>query len=83
MCKSNYAVGCKSLIKILKKPHEYSTFLTLRPSQVQVLGKEKRAAIGSFLLVEATGLVVRFGFALHTDSSTTVASDSTRLTAPR
>ncbi|HJI47078.1 MAG TPA: hypothetical protein OIM00_06545 [Oscillospiraceae bacterium] len=47
------------------------------------MAKKKRAAIGSFSLVEATGLVVRFGFASHTDSSTTVASDSTRLTAPR
>lgn len=47
------------------------------------LAKKKEPQSALFSLVEATGLVVRFGFALHTDSSTTVASDSTRLTAPR
>ena len=35
------------------------------------------------VMVEATGLAVCFGCALHTNGSTTVASDSTRLTVPR
>ena len=39
----------------LKTVHR-TVFLTLRPSQVQVHGKEKRAANDSFSLVEATGL---------------------------
>ena len=43
--------------------------------------KEPQSAL--FSLVEATGLAVRCGCALHTNGSTTVASDSTRLTAPR
>ena len=47
------------------------------------LAKKKEPIAALFSLVEATGLVVRFGFASHTDSSTTVASDGTRLTAPR
>jgi len=43
--------------------------------------KEPQSAL--FPLVEATGLAVCCGCALHTNGSTTVASDSTRLTAPR
>ena len=43
--------------------------------------KEPQSAL--FSLVEATGLAVCCGCALHTNGSTTVASDSTRLTAPR
>ena len=82
--------GFATCIVILKQEKQHRArkqscpvSLTLRPSQVQVHGKEKRAANDSFSLVEATGLAVCYGCALHTDSSPTVASDGSRLAAPR
>ena len=55
--------GFATCIVILKQEKQHRArkqscpvFLTLRPSQVQAHGKEKRAANDSFSFVEATGL---------------------------
>ena len=54
------------------------TLSVSRPAQ-----NKKEPLLRLFFLVRETGLGVCCGCALHADGSPTVASDSTRLTAPR
>ena len=59
-------------------------FLRSDPPGFKSHSKIKRAAFATLpYLVQEKGLVICCGCALHSNSSPTVASDSTRLTAPR
>ena len=78
---SQATVPVSSLLAKNSPPDCFLNAQTFSGSSPWQRKKEPQSAL--FSLVEATGLAVCCGCALHTNGSTTVASDSTRLIAPR
>ena len=77
-------VGVLAVVHLCEKKEQlFNSFYAQTLSGSSPAQNKKEPPLRLFFLVRETGLGVCCGCALHADGSPTVASDSTRLTAPR